>query len=255
MTDQKILFIMGNGPSLKEIMSDPEKLSILKNNHTFGLNAAYRAYEKFKFCPTYFGCFDHLVNDSHKIEFTKLAQAGNEIKHVFFVGNRDKNQHMYPDSVYNSSKFIKFKAYKDYNRKNTFTLSKNFANFNDAGCSGANALQCGILMGYKKIALIGCDCNYIERIKGVKSYDPKMPHRLIVCKEGINHNPNYWFNEYQLPGDKFNLPNTNIYHLNGWKNIHDTCPKDVMITNLSIISKIPFFDIVKFTEYIGDEME
>jgi len=45
----KTLFIMGNGPSLGEIMNDPKKLQLLRNNHTFGLNAAYRAYEKYNF--------------------------------------------------------------------------------------------------------------------------------------------------------------------------------------------------------------
>ena len=61
----KTLFIMGNGPSLGEIMNDPKKLQVLRNNHTFGLNAAYRAYEKYNFYPTYFGCFYYVVNESH----------------------------------------------------------------------------------------------------------------------------------------------------------------------------------------------
>ena len=66
MGNEKILFIMGNGPSLKEIMNNPCYLKILKNNHTFGLNSAYRMYKKYNFYPTYFGCFYYVVNESHK---------------------------------------------------------------------------------------------------------------------------------------------------------------------------------------------
>ena len=43
------IVIMGNGPSLKEIMNNPKYLQILKNNDTFGLNAAYRIYDKYDF--------------------------------------------------------------------------------------------------------------------------------------------------------------------------------------------------------------
>ena len=49
MDTSKILFVMGNGPSLKEIMDNPEYLKVVKDNHSFGLNSAYRAYEKYDF--------------------------------------------------------------------------------------------------------------------------------------------------------------------------------------------------------------
>ena len=53
-------------------MTSGTDLNILRNNHTFGLNAAYRAYEKYNFYPTYFGCFDYKVCEYHKKNFSKL---------------------------------------------------------------------------------------------------------------------------------------------------------------------------------------
>ena len=83
VASDKILFIMGNGPSLGEIMNDPKKLQILRDNHTFGLNSAYRAYEKYNFYPTYFGCFDYVVNESHKEAFENLVLSDNPIQEFY----------------------------------------------------------------------------------------------------------------------------------------------------------------------------
>ena len=78
--ENKILFVMGNGPSLGEIMNDPKKLSFIKKHDTFGLNAAYRAFKKYNFYPTYFGCFDYVVNESHKAAFEKLVlEKGSDV--------------------------------------------------------------------------------------------------------------------------------------------------------------------------------
>ena len=58
MNTDRPLIVMGNGPSLGDV--DFESLN---GFDTFGLNAAYRAYERMNWYPTYFGCFDYIVND------------------------------------------------------------------------------------------------------------------------------------------------------------------------------------------------
>ena len=99
----KILFVMGNGPSLSEIMNNKKYLNILRNNHTFGLNSAYRAYEKYNFYPTYFGCFDCVVNESHKESFENLVLDENPIEEFYFIGNREKKQNLYKEKVINNN--------------------------------------------------------------------------------------------------------------------------------------------------------
>ena len=101
------------------------------------------------------------------------------------------------------------------------------------------------MKGYKKIVLIGCDCNYVEKIEGAESYDKNVLCRLEMTKN-ITHNPNYWFPEYQKQGDKFNLPAASKFQLGSWENIFNHYPKSIKIYNASKISKIPFFEKIDF---------
>jgi hypothetical protein len=241
----KTLFIMGNGPSLGTIMNNEEYLQVLRNNDTFGLNAAYRAYKKYNFYPTYFGCFDYIVNISHKEAFENLVLEDNPIKQFYFIGNGSNKQRMFKKEVYEHPKFKQFHfnhvAVAKYKH-----LSSSFNEYYSPGSSGANAVQIGIILGYKNIVLLGCDCNYVEKIDGVEHYDEKMKNRIVLTKN-LDHNPNYWFSEYQQKGDKFNLPKTDRVQMGSWKNIHNYCPKDVTILNGSTVSKIPYFPKIDFT--------
>ncbi len=237
--NDKVLFVMGNGPSLKEIMDNEYYLKIIKDNDSFGLNAAYRAYDKYNFNPTYFGCFDHVVNKSHKDNFEKLVE-NSKIKEFYFIGDVEKKQNLYSNVIYNNPKFIKFNyinmAPTQFNK-----LSLDFSKFYNAGASGANALQVGILKKYKKIILFGCDCNYVEILDESK----KVGRRLQIDKE-IKSNPNYWFDNYQQIGDVYNVPNVDIYQMTSWKNISKYCPNNVSIVNCSNVSKIPYFAKMSF---------
>lgn len=236
----KTLFIMGNGPSLGPIMNDPKKLQVLRDNHTFGLNAAYRAYEKYKFYPTYFGCFDYVVNESHKEAFENIVLENNSIQQFFFIGNPVKKQKFFKKEVYEHDKFTQFSFHHihvhEYNG-----ISSSFNEYYNPGSSGANAVQIGIMLGYKNIVLLGCDCNYVEEIDGVEHYDKKRNNRIMLTKN-IEHNPNYWFDNYQQKGDKFNLPGTDKFQMGSWENIYKYCPDDVQIYNGSAVSKIPYFE-------------
>ncbi len=237
----KTLFVMGNGPSLGKIMNDENSINFLKKHHTFGLNSAYRAYEKYDFCPTYFGCFDYIVNVSHKNNFENLINS--KIQKLFLLGAPPLNQKMYKN-IYNNKKFMKIN-FIQYPIENNRPLSKSFELFNDMGSSGANAVQCGILMGYKKIVLLGCDCNYTEKIKGVK-----MVNQRLVVDKTPEKNPNYWFDSYQQKGDIFNVPKAELYQMNSWKYLSLNCPKDVEIVNCSLESLVPYYKKVNFQIFL-----
>ncbi len=243
LANNGILFIMGNGPSLKEIMNNEYYLKIIKNNDSFGLNAAYRAYDKYNFNPTYFGCFDYVVNNSHKNNFSKLVE-NSRIKEFFFIGNIRKKQKLYPNKTYNNPKFTKFN-FVNMPPSKFDKISKNFSNFYNAGATGSNALQVGILKKYKKIILFGCDCNYVEILNESK----KTGKQLQIDKK-IKNNPNYWFNDYQQLGDVYNIPNTDTCQMMSWKNISKYCPNDVSIINCSSVSRIPYFRKMTFDEVI-----
>ena len=241
----KILFIMGNGPSLGEIMNNPEYLNFIRKHHSFGLNSAYRAYKKYNFYPTYFGCFDYVVNESHKSEFEQLVLSNNGIREFYFIGDDKNKQLMYNSNVYNNSKFKKFNfihiPVEKYN-----AISKNFSTYYNPGSSGANALQIGIMKGYKKIVLLGCDCKYVEILNEAKL---DTNNKLQIVKP-IENNPNYWFNDYQKPGDKYNIPNTSKFQNGSWNNISKYYPKNIEIINASMISTIPYFKKVHIKDIL-----
>ena len=137
MNDNKILFIMGNGPSLGEVMNNPDNLQFIKQHHTFGLNAAYRAYEKYDFWPTYFGCFDYLVNESHKDNFSKLVLTDNNIKEFYFIGSASQKQNLFNQNVVSNPKFKKFNFITG-NLNNFTSISNDLSNIKDIGSSGAD---------------------------------------------------------------------------------------------------------------------
>lgn len=231
-----ILFILGNGPSLANIMNNDKYLNYVKQHDTFCLNNFYKMMKQYEFIPTYYGCFDYVVNNSKKEDFSKLVLEENGIKEFYFIGDNFKKQSLYSEDVTSNDRFINFNFINK--GLNGFSqISKSFNNFVNAGASGANALQIGIMKGYKKIVLLGCDCNYIEKVNGATLDSNK---RLVIKGE-IKENPNYWFPGYHSNGDTYNFPQTQKYQIGGWKNIYNTCPKDVEILNCSEISKIPFF--------------
>jgi len=193
MSDKTIV-IMGNGPSLKDVDFD-----MLRSFDTYGLNAAYRAYERMNWYPKYFGCFDYVVTNSHRENFKKLINDS-PIKKYFFLEQIqpvDKVQKVWLLPYGSSNRLPQDAA--------------DFYYFTDGGSSGANASQTAICMGYKKIILVGVDCSYVEYLPeteqdGIKLKMSKTPEK----------NPNYWFDDYQQKGDEYNIPRGADFHAPTW---------------------------------------
>lgn len=76
-----VLVVVGNGPSLKQ-----EYLDIIreKNIDSFGLNSAYRYFEKSNWFPKYYGCFDYALSESHNEEWSKMIKDQNFPVEKFF---------------------------------------------------------------------------------------------------------------------------------------------------------------------------
>lgn len=234
---KKTLVVMGNGPSLRKI-----DLQLLNNFDTFALNASYRAFEKFNWWPTYHGCFDYVMNDSHRENFTALIENDNPIKKLFYLRNFS-----------NSSKFqlIKLLPFGSSDKWNTSVAD--FDSLNDGGNSGINACQIGICMGYEKIILVGVDCNYVEMVPGVSVVSGA---KLKVTSK-IENNPNYWFDEYQQVGDIFNAPQEKQFHFGPWnKFAMRAFENDIEVVNCSEGSKLKCFKmstIEKELEKLNEE--
>ena len=227
MSKSKTIIVMGNGPSLKNV-----NLEELIGVDTFALNASYRMFRKIDWWPTYHGCFDYVVCENHKEEFQSLMDdKSNNIKKFFYINDFKE-----------STRFQKISLSGDYDPNNPLSTASDFKIFHDRGNSGTNACQVAICLGYKKILLIGVDCNYVEKINEAESFFDGEYNRLEI-KRKVNSNPNYWFDDYQLPGDKYNFPMTNLFQKPAWENLAKICQDtDIKIINCNEESKLDCFD-------------
>jgi hypothetical protein len=226
----KTLIVMGNGPSLKNI-----DFSLLEGFDTFGLNAAYRAYEKMNWYPTYHGCFDHIVTDSHEQNFIRLINSGKIQKH-FYIHN-----------ISDATNFVHINLQTFGSTTKINTSPEDFSCFTDNGNSGANACSVGICLGYKKIILIGVDCNYLEYISGAVPYKGGL--KIANTPE---QNPNYWFDDYQQKGDEYNIPRGQQFHKPTWEIFAKRASSiGVEVINCSLISKLDCFKKMTIQEGLG----
>lgn len=206
-----VLIIMGNGPSLREIMSNPFYVDILRKYDTFGLNAAYRIYDELNFWPTYIGCFDMIVVESHAKSYKGIV---NKFKKMFLLAEDYSGKDLLG---FEHPNLVKVKLNSRNRRSTEQIISEKFDDLNNWQNSGCNAVQIGLMLGYKKIVLLGIDANYQENLAEVSDVcaaDGKK--KFVQVTKPISRNPNYWFEGYQQVGDNFNVPNTQIYQLPAW---------------------------------------
>ena len=230
MQNKKTVIVMGNGPSLGDVDFD-----LLKNYDTYGLNSAYRAYERMNWYPKYFGCFDYIVTNSHRESFQNLVETS-PIERFFFL-----------EQLHNSSRVQKIWLMPHGTSDKLPQDEADFYYFNDGGSSGANACQTAICMGYEKIILVGVDCNYVEILpeteqEGVKLRIAKTPDK----------NPNYWFDDYQQEGDEYNIPRGTEFHAPTWNILSQRAKsRGIDIVNCSTTTTLTCFRRSDLKEELG----
>lgn len=233
-----VFILLGNGPSLADV-----DLHSLSAYHTFGLNAAYRAYERINFWPKYFGCFDALVCNHHASEFKRLI-LNSPIEKFFFINFDDSGNEIFTEpNVLKSPRYqrIRFQYREQQEKQRTDILSTSFERFVDMRTSGSNTIQAALLLGYRKFVLLGVDQNYVEVVDGAKKDNNY--HKLIM-ERTPQSNPNYWFADYQQKGDTFNRPNLTKSQIPAWNNLSMTLQHlgiKCAIYNCSPITKLEAF--------------
>tara|TARA_R110002020_G_scaffold29001_1_gene91802 strand:- start:21434 stop:22129 length:696 start_codon:yes stop_codon:yes gene_type:complete len=229
---KETLVLMGNGPSLANVNFED-----LEGYDTFGLNSAYRAYERLNWYPTYHGCFDYRVTDNHKEKFINLIN-NSPVKKCFYIRDLVKSE---------GFQYVNLLEYGSTNKWNNST--NDFNNFHDNGNSGANACSVASCLGYKKIILLGVDCNYVEFVDGSEMDGPG-----LRMKETPEENPNYWFSDYQQEGDEYNVPRGQDFHKPTWNMFaYRAAHAGIEIVNCSPISTLRCFRISTLGEELKKE--
>jgi FkbM family methyltransferase len=222
------LFVLGNGPSLKGF-----ELAKLNNYATIGMNAAYRFWETVGFYPTYYCCFDEIVLDSHKEEIVKLINAPENGIQKFFL--RQSILASYPELSDNPSVY-----FLESLRQSVSIFQQNKIT------TGSFSLLVGLYLGYRNIYFLGIDLDYVEVIP-----EARQQGRILHIQNDPKNNPNYFFDDYQRKGDRYNPPNRHPgLHERSWGQIRDSLDgfpaKIVNLNSASAVKCFPFgtFDAV-----------
>lgn len=243
----KDILIIGNGPSAKQLSFEK-----VNNMDTLGMNAAYRYWKKINWYPTYYACLDDKVILSHAEEIYNLI-IFSPIK-LFFLHDNIKDIY---NNLENNNKIIFLSDVFN----NTNVVNNNLSEYDIFRSTylttGAFSIRFMILLGYKNIYTTGIDCNYVNIIDGSILIDKIK----MTIKYKPDNNPNYFFNDYQLPGDIYNIPNPcnyNNIHQDAINGIYDYVNDkniNVNIYKLSNINeniKFKYYDIVKFNDLFVD---
>ena len=145
-------FIVATGPSLT--MAD---LQLLKGEITFGMNSITKVFDKTDWRPTYYGIQDRQVYE--KMEDSILDNYGTATN-VFVADQLGRYFHLPENFIqfpYNGNYHIYRGDYEDY----SVEFSPNAYEVVYDGYSITYSLiEIAIYMGFKKIYLLGADCNY-----------------------------------------------------------------------------------------------
>lgn len=229
------LAILGNGPSLRGF--DFERL---RPYDCIGMNAAYRYWDEIGWYPRFYICLDRVVGVSHLDQIQRLIRERDSNGIEFFllrqnlIDEMDEACAMCPSVI----SFDKIKT--EISILDTEPIT-----------TGSHSALFGYLLGYQRIVLLGIDCNYVEIIDGAKAREGTVLEVVETPKE----NPNYFFANYQVAGDKYNIPNpTPSLHIDAWRAVGVRLKQlGVKIWNCSAISNVDAFPNLDFAEIEADD--
>lgn len=219
MSQNRTIIAIGNGPSLRGF-----DLQSLQNCDTLGMNAAYRHWDRIGWYPTYYCCLDDQLIQTHHAEIKRLV-CEELVKGAFVHGSFFE---LHPECIADDRFWSSDQFHPYWYKRRGATTGRKFIEsvaFQTSDTSkvttGAYAVRFCSYLGYDKIGLIGIDLRYVEllpeaeRGEGVALRMTKTP----------THNPNYFFDDYQRAGDRYNVPNPDVHqgdlHLRAFRVLRD----------------------------------
>lgn len=194
--------VLGNGPSLRGL-----DLGRLSGVHTLGMNAAYRHWDRIGWYPDAYTCLDDQVIETHHAEIRRLHRDGRIGR--FFLHGRFFEHH--PDlaghPAFVSLDQVVARWYRGRGLGQGWEPLFQHPAFRTRGpdriTTGAHAVRFAAFLGFGRIALAGIDLRYVEQLPEAEAAGGI----ALVMRATPAQNPNYFFDDYQRAGDRFNLPN------------------------------------------------
>jgi hypothetical protein len=221
--------IVGNGSSLSDF-----DFGNLKDMSVFGMNAAYRYWDRIGWYPQYYSCLDTLVGKSHAQEIKRLIENADKYGIKLFLLKGEL--------------ITSLRLEKNIERVVNFDILKEaFPALNvPSVTTGSHTAAWAAFLGYREIYMLGIDNNYVEVVDGAK----RVKGHMLQMAETPKENPNYFFNDYHRKGDHYFVPNPNrAIHLESWREVA-ACLKDteVRLINANLLSKVDAVDFCHFAD-------
>mgnify|MGYP006138223067 CR=1 FL=1 len=191
----KNCIVFGNGKSLENF----DFKNINRNIYDIvGLCLAFRYWEKIDWYPDIYICVDTVVLNNHEL--------------VEWLIKDKCKKYLLSNCILKNEKLVKNINMKKIKFIEDLRKDKNSVfRFINTWCSGSSGLLFSMDY-YKNIKLFGFDCDYIEFIPECK----QLSDGSLIITKTPSINPNYFFNDYQREGDKYNVPNGKSIHLKSW---------------------------------------
>jgi FkbM family methyltransferase len=255
-TTKQRLLIVGNGPSLKT-----DFFPLFCDFPCLGMNAAYRYWERIGWFPDYYCCLDDQVITSHAGKIREMiigAKCKKFLLHHNFL-------EIYPDLANRDDVTALCQLVPGVGNERScaklgipHTPSNIFRSRQPAKLTtGAYAVRFAAHEGFAGIGLIGIDCRYVELIPESKVVDGI----VLEIKQTPKQNPNYFFGDYQVAGDRYNIPNPKVHqgnlHLQSFEALREdivfyeldldvrVCTKDSELYAQDVFPYVPLNDFVR----------
>ncbi|MBA4420595.1 MAG: hypothetical protein C0391_05560 [Anaerolinea sp.] len=207
-------FIIGNGPSLKQL-----DLTLLKDEYTFGMNRIYMAFPEMGFATSYYVCMNDLVVEQCASDIQQLTMPrfiswrGRQ-----WVNREDDLNFIY--STYTSPRFA-----KDITGRVWESATVTFV-----------ALQLAYYMGFDTVYLIGVDHNFVTQ----------GPPNTTVISQGDD--PNHFNPGYFGKGFRWQLPDLETSEI-GYRLAKEAFSKDGrQVLDATLGGKLTIFPKANYAE-------
>lgn len=202
---ERTAVVCGNGPSLRDFDFARE----LEGFDVFGMNAAYRHWDKVGWYPDYYICRDPEVGMSHVAEISRLVErrmhygirafalTANVVRALGVLGKL---------SCVVNLDFWAVRMHK---------IFFDYASIRYPISTGISCLLWAAYLGYKNIILLGVDGYPVEALPETVIDE----RNICTITETPKSNPNYFIDDYQRKGDIYNNPNTLRYE--GFSSLRD----------------------------------
>lgn len=223
--------ILCNGPSLRGF-----DLKSLPSVTSFGMNVAYRHWDRIGWYPSHYSCLDEVVGLHHAAAIGAMIERGGRSAPSRFLLRNNLIEHLG-----GAAKWASVENY-DVISESPSPLCR------QPVTTGSHTLIWAMTLGYRRIFLLGADSNYVEIVEGAEFLRETVLH---IVRDG--ENPNYFFDDYQQRGDRYNLPNIGgDTHLKSWRVAAGVAAElDVQVYNLSPESRSDAFDVADLSDVLA----